>query len=291
MAEPLEDGEFDLDGFIMGDRRPVFVQDYEINAAGIQAQDSLNPVGHDRLFGRDLLSGPSWVFDLIVNRRSAKDAKATLGDLSTRWRQHAIGGQPGTESYLRYRQGGETRLVWGRPRKFASNTTAGIEQGIIPVTAEFLTADPFYYADQAHGLTIGLVPTGGGGVLKSPLQSPLTTVDGGRRSGSIPEVGGEAPAPVRITITGPITNPYVEGPGWVIELKADLAYDESVTIDSRNKTVLRSDGASLAGGLSRHTRLSNVRLNPGSAGISFGGNDDSGTASCLVQWRPTFNSF
>lgn len=290
MADPLKDGEFDLDGFVMGDNEAVYVGGYSVAAAGIQEQDALNPVGHDRLFGRDLLSGPAWTLDLIVNTRSASDARNALGMLASKWRQHALAGQSGSESYLRYRVDGQTRFVWGRPRKFAYNTTAGIEQGIIPVTAEFVTSDPFFYDDQAHALTIGMVPTSGG-KLQGPLRSPLTTTKGGTRRGVIPEVGGNAPAPVRMTITGPITNPYIEGDGWRVELKTQLAYDESVTIDSRAKTVLRSDGASLAGTVSRHTRLARVRLSPGSEGIAFGGKDDSGTASCLVQWRPTFNSF
>ena len=69
-----------------------------------------------------------------------------------------------------------------------------------------------------------------------------------------------------------------------------LAFDQSVTVDTRKFTVLRNDGVSLAGTLARGARLSQARLKPGSSNVTFGGTDATGRATCLFTWHPTFYS-
>ena len=107
-------------------------------------------------------------------------------------------------------------------------------------------------------------------------------------------MGGTAPAPFVEVIHGPITNPWIAGPGWRFDFLTTLAYDQTLTVDTRPwaQTVLRNDGASLAGTLTRaSTALSDARLLPGGgAWLTFGGIDGTGTATCSVSWRPTYRS-
>ena len=132
------------------------------------------------------------------------------------------------------------------------------------------------------------------GGMSEPLSEPLSTIGGGARSGVIDVVGGTAPAPFIATIHGPMTNPWIAGPGWRFDFLTTLAYDQTLTVDTRPwaKTVLRNDGASLAGTLTRaSTALSDARLLPGGgAWLTFGGIDGTGTATCSVSWRPTYRS-
>ena len=157
-------------------------------------------------------------------------------------------------------------------------------------TAQFQTDSPLHYADTAQQLTLQMaVPSGS--VITWPGVWPLVFSQGSDRQGVIQDVGGDAPTPIIATIRGPVTNPFVEGDGWRIDLNTTLAYDQSVTVDARARTALRNDGASLAGSLRRTTYLDACRLAPGPAEIRFGGIDPTGTARCDIQWRPAFYGF
>src|SRR5699024_8281152 len=100
------------------------------------------------------------------------------------------------------------------------------------------------------------------------------------QQGTIDDVGGDSPTAPIITIHGPIQRPWLEGPGWRLDLNTELAYDQSLVVDPRPwaNTVIRSDGTSLGGALSMRSRLSQVRLTPGSASVKFGGNDATKTS-------------
>lgn len=291
----LSDGGFELDGFQFGGEfDSVVVQPggFDPGTTDWRVQDQDSPSGDGVTFGRDLLSGPTWGFTFLTNEYTAADALNSLEALAGLWLGNANRSVPGAVSVLRYNIGGRTRRVYGRPRRWSLGVTPDLWGGVAPVIADFRREGALHYDDELRTISVGIVPASTGGLL-APLASPLSTASGGARSGVIDSVGGTAPAPFIALIHGPITNPWIAGPGWRFDFLTTLAYDQSLAIDTRPwaKTILRQDGASLAGTLIRaSTALSDARLLPGGAELTFGGIDATGTATCLVSWRPTYHS-
>lgn len=284
----LSDGDLELDGYPIGQDWPVFVEGLDPGYPEVRSQDADNPVGDGRLFGRDFLTGPTWTLDLVVNTGSSAEARQALGELVRRWR--AARTVAGKESVLRYRVGGETRLVFGRPRNLAPDP-AGIDSGAITATGTFVCSDHLHYGDDQRTLAqLRLVPPPTGGFV-APFTAPIVTASTGELQGVIDDVGGDAPAPFTARIKGPVTNPYLTGDGWRIELRTTLAHDETVTIDTRKNTVLSNLRGSLGGTLTRYSRLAAARLLPGPDRVSFGGVDATGTATATITWRPAFDGF
>lgn len=285
----LQDGDFELDGYLFSGsrRRPLYVQGVELAAAKGREQDVFNPIGEDLLFGRDYRTAPQWGFKLRVGHGGAEATLANLAALTRAWNAKAP--VPGAESVMRYAAAGRTRLVYGRARELSPEIGQVFDLGRVVADAKFQPRDPWYYDDEVQSVTVGLVPVSSGGLL-SPLVSPLTTIAGAQRQGLI-TVGGDAPAPVEVVFKGPITNPRAESSGWQVGLNATLAYDHTVTVNTRTGTVTRNDGASLGGTLTRRTYLPQARLQPGAREIIFSGTDQTGTATCTVRWRNTFYSF
>src|SRR5690606_20764520 len=101
-------------------------------------------------------------------------------------------------------------------------------------------------------------------------------------------VGGDTDTWPVITIRGPVAQPSIRlvGTDVAVRLDTTLAGDRSVTIDPRPwaRSVLRDDGASLAGAL-RGSPLAALRLPPGQTVVHFGGTDLSGQSSASIRWR------
>lgn len=287
MAATLRDGDFDLNGYVIGGdkSRPVYVVGLDTGVADPRTEDSDEPYGDARVFGQDRLKPPTWTFEFRIGERSAAAALPVLEQIAHAWRSAPRG--PGEESVLRYMVGGRVRRIYGRPRRFSSDPRLLFSHGRVVAAGQFDATDAVHYDDQERSLTVSLVPGSTGGLV-SPLISPLTTVAGGKRQGIV-QVEGTAPAPLLVTFKGPISNPGAASTGWSLQLLTTLAHDQSVTVDTRRGTVLRNDGASLAGALTRDTFLSDVRLMPGSREIVFTGNDPTATATCTVVWRSTYD--
>ena len=285
----LTHGDFELNGFKFSGKpsSALYVVKQGLGVVTTRDQDVDNPVGDGRIFGQDRETGPTWAFDFRKGPGTVDAALAELAVVTKAWRSAPRG--PGQESVLRYAVGSRTRRVYGRPRRLAPDPTLLHALGYVAATGEFVTADGYHYADEADSVRLSLVPGNAGGLV-SPLISPLTTVAGSQRQGIV-QVEGDAPTPMEITFYGPITNPGVSSTDWSIRLNTSLAYDQSVTIDTRKGTVRRNDGANLAGSLSRTSYLPDARLQPGNREIVFTGTDATGTSSCSVSWRPAFYSF
>lgn len=290
----LNDGEFELDGYgFGGESHPIVVQPggFDPGTSALRLQDNDNAVSDGLSMGRDTKTPPLWGFTLMTNQYSASDALDALEDFAAQWDSPVVRSTPGAVQTMRYNIGGRTRRVYGRARRFAQTVTAGLWSGTSGAVADFQLTDGRYYDDELRQQSVGIVPASTGG-LSGTLTGPISTSAGGARQGVIPDVGGRVPTPIIATITGPITNPYIATPEWEVRLNLTLAYDQSVTIDARpwRNSVLRNDGASLAGALTRNSRLDKARLSPGSTELTFGGSDATGTARCSVAWRPAFPS-
>lgn len=288
------EGSFDLEGYAFGGESDTFVTmpgGFDPGISGWRTQEQDSPVGDHINFGRDLLSPPSWSWQLQSNLDTIEDAMAAVESMEMAWRGESARHTPGKVLELRYRFAGRDRLVYGRPRRFSHDLTPMAWQGLVNVVCDFQVVDTLKYEDLVRTVELGIIPGTTTG-LKAPLLGPLTTVQAGEQAGAVSGVGGTQPAPVTILIHGPITNPWVEGDGWRLDLKTTLAYDQSVLIDTRPfaQTVLRNDGVSLAGALTRNSLLASARLKPGSTLLRFGGIDATGTATCSVKWRAVYNS-
>lgn len=286
----MKDGEIEVGGYTTGPDLPVFVTQLDVGALTPIVQDQQNPNGDNLFFGRDYVSPPVWKLAFCVGEGTGPgEALAALARLQRAWRTAVDMRVPGAVTTLSYGAAGRTRRVYGRPRNFTPSVTENIEDGNVVATAEFALADTYHYANELSSLTVDLIPGNAGGLI-SPLLSPMTTVAGGKRQGLI-VVGGDAPTPVTVDFKGPVRNPVASSTGWEIGLRASLAYDQTVTVNVREGTVLRNDGASLGGSLTRNTYLPEARLLPGNREIIFEGIDPTGTASCKVSWRSAFESF
>lgn len=284
----LQDGDFELDGYLFsGSRRqPLYVLGFNIEPARIRVQDVPNPMAPEILQGRDQRTPPLWKFGFRVGHGGAAATLSRLAGLTAAW--DALTAVPGAESVLRYAVAGRTRRVYGRAREMAPDYSMLYDLGRVVSTGDFQPRDVWFYDDAAQAVTVSLVPNSTGG-LKAPLRAPLTTSAGSQRQGIV-TVGGDAPAPVELVFKGPITNPRASSSGWEVGLNTTIAYDQTVTVNTRTGTVLRNDGASLAGTLTRRTYLPTARLQPGVRELTFAGTDPTGTATCTMQWRNTYQS-
>jgi len=278
------DGEFELDGYAFGtEDHEVWVQTLDLGTREQLTADAPISGGVGRVMGRDSEDAPEWTFDLRVRRGGGTfDA---LGRLRAAWQGHA---EPGALSVLRYSLPGRVRRVYGRPRRFTPDADAvrhAWHHGRAPVLASFQLADPRVFDDVARSVTLSVVPASVGG-LEAPLVAPLSTVRSSAPRAGLVDAAGDAPAPVTVTFQGPITDPWVRGPGWEVGLSGHIAYDQTVTVDALAATAtLSPGGASVGGRLTRRTRLRDAVLRPGQQELTFGGSDQTGTATVTISWR------
>lgn len=284
----LQDGDFELDGHLTGLGLGVYLKAIDLGTVGHRSQDAAVPNGDGLMFGRDLYSGAEWRLSFAANHgRDQAAAHNALGALAKAWLGAASRHTPGARSLLRYRIAGQTRRVYGRPRDFAPDPNALFFTGLAHATAGFQSDSALHYADTAGTLDLQMVAPSTS-VITWPGVWPLTFSRGSDRQGFINNVGGDAPAPFTATINGPITDPYVKGDGWEIRFTGTLAYDQTVTVDTRANTIT---GGLPPGALHRTSYLDTARLKPGAAEVTFGGIDPTGTATCRLQWRPAFYGF
>lgn len=281
----MDIGDFELDGYLMGTAHEVVVEDWDLGTDDWTTQDSDSPVTGFRLFGRDTLTGPTWTLTLSTNTDTPADARAALNRAKAAWRP-AGASVPGALSVLRYNIDGEVRRVYGRPRKFAPVVGGMLASATAGAVGEFTTADALTYADTVEVAAVNMIPASTGG-FTVPFTAPIITASTGETQGTFTNTG-EVPAPFALSIHGPVANPTVTGDGWSLRLLGTLAYDETVTIDTRSNTVISDIRGSVPGLLAVGSRLYTARLKPGPGYITYSGADLSGTSYATLAWRPAY---
>lgn len=261
----------------------IVVQDFDPGESDIRELVVDNPLGDGVNFGDERLAPPTWTFDAVAYGDVVAEADALAAALAVAWRPAELR-QPGATVPLRYEHRGRWRRVYGRPGKFVPDAAA--IDGVASMLATFRLSDPLHFDDAEQSVTIRSVPPSSGGIVP-PLVAPISTTKAGDPASRFAVVGGDAPAPLRITFTGPISAPWVRVGGVLVQMSGSIAYDRTVTVDSRAMTVLRDDGASVAGMLSPRTRMADLRLSPGTHEIQFGG---TGEATVTVAWRSAWRS-
>lgn len=280
---------FELGGFEFGHARGT-IRTFGWDTSGIayRSQDVASPSGDSVLMGRDRRAGGSWALRLrTLSGGGEAGAQAHVAELVRVW-QPPPG--PIVTVPLRYRLAGRWRRVYGRPRGISLPTTdIMVHQGRAEVEATFDLADPLHYSDAESSLSLGIVSASSAG-LAFPTAPPFTWRSDGAPQSRFAVVGGDAPAPLRVTFTGPVVRPWVRVGDVLVQLTGELAYDETLTVDARLMTITRADGASVPGMLAPRTRMVDLRLPPGEHEVTFGGSDLTGTATATVAWRDAWRS-
>jgi hypothetical protein len=292
----LEDFQYELDGYKFGlgcdlEMEPPF----RPGTRSWNSQMSSMPRG-GRRFGVDKPQGKTWSFDLFVNRANidmdnTAAALQTLEDGSRAWRASWLRESPGAVSVLRYRLGGRTRRVYGRPANWAEAPENRLMSGFIPVSATFETVDDLHYDDVQQSAPLSLQAATVGG-FTAPFTTPIVTSTSRSARQGIIVITGDEPTWVTVRFSGPVDDPLLRIGGLAAGLRGTVSYDEVITIDPSPwaLSTTRQDGASAAGRLTRSTVLTRMRLEPGAYEAIFTGSDPTGRARATVSWRAARSS-
>lgn len=287
----MQNGDFELAGYLIGRDQPVFVSEFNTGPEGDRDQDFDDPLGDTRIFGRDRTSPATWTFEFSVAQAAGQPAAAgvleSLENLKKVWRTAVDARDPGDFTTLRYMIGGRIRRVYGRPRGFVPDPSRNIEDGHVVANASFARLETLTYQDaqEVMELTLRTPPSG---EVTLPAVWPLISKVTAARQGVV-TVGGSAPTVIDdITFYGPVDNPMIENANWRVAWSGSIPYDGFVRIDPRRRTVLNHQGASVAGALSRRTRMRELTLDPGGQDFTFTGLDNTANARAVVRWRPAY---
>lgn len=267
----------------------IIVTDFQPGSAELRGEHTPRPNGDGVISGRTFLGGRTWAFDMTTNRKDLSGAMSTESALAAAWEDPEVRTQAGLLVPLSYNLDGKWRRVYGQPGRYSGPRADVLaRQGAGKIVADFEVLEPYHFDEDEQHVRLTIVPSTTGG-FTFPLVFPLST-----RRVSTPRAGlvsnaGDRPTPLKAVFRGPVTDPWVRAAaGWEIGLLGTLAYDVSVTVDPLAGTVIRSDGASVNGILTRATRLRQAKLPAGQSELTFGGKDETGTASVDLYWRNAF---
>lgn len=267
----------------------VFVKSVESTIGEVRVGDAEWPLRHGSRPGADYLDAAKLTFDLctsplITNEQAANSA---LASFMAAWRS-GLGAAPGVMVPLHLWVGGLSLVVYGRPGRVSPPAPGDrmMRQGAAHFIAEFRVLDPMVYDAAAEAVNISVVPKSLGGII-APVITPVTTTLTSDTSYRVITVGGEGPAPLRVTFHGPATDPRILVGGVEVGITGTIAYDQDVTVDGRDRTVTLVDGTSYSSRLTRASRLDRLLLDPGQHEIGFTATDRTGTAQATVEATPT----
>jgi len=269
----------------------LIVTGFNPGAAEVRGTDQPRSRRDGSVVGQDFLGNSTWAFDISTNRDDLSGALATAAGLEAAWKDPTVRLAENAAAPLSYELGGRWRRVYGRPGQFVGVSGDVLaNQGAAKLVCDFRVTDPLHYDDDDTSVTLTIVPATVGG-WTTPFVFPLSTVrSSAPRAGNVTNAG-DAPTALKVKFQGPVTDPWVRSSsGLEVGLIGTLAYDQSVTVDPLSGAVTRENGSSAAGLLTRKTRLSSTLLQPGTTVLSFGGTDQTGTATATLSWRNAYTS-
>lgn len=288
----LHNGEFAINGYKFGCGHNANVS--TLNATGIRwrVQDQPNPVGDDILVGRDFMDPQPIKLGVFFKGQTAEEVAQAAAEFANAWAA-ARDRKPGELSVLEIGVHGRTVRAYGRPRDLDIDDTEIFARLHADGTAVFDRKHALFYGDPDTGgggeVTLSITPPQARGLV-FPVVFPWGTFQGGQRQGIVNNPGLRSTTDVTITIHGTVNRPVVSGDGWELELDTNLAYDRSVVISAMNKTVTRDDGVSLAGKLTRKSRLDQIQVPAGASEFKFRGTSVDGSATATIRWGSAHTS-
>ena len=186
----------------------------------------------------------------------------------------------------------------GRYRDIAYKNGLDTPSWSSPYTVQYFIdadyMDPWAYAPPR---TVTLLPSASefeGGLI-APLVAPLVASGSSVPSAVAVESAGEQDAPIAVTFYGPSTNPRAwAGPVEVV-YRGNLAWDEHVTINGKDHTVLlhgggRSEPIPVPGRLSPHTLLTDLTVPVGVTHWWYEAIDPSLQSKAEFTWWDAYQS-
>lgn len=264
-----------------------YSQVYLSRAPGVSAVDTtLHTQRTEHSEGVLLAGGISRGFTVQLELTAwGQTAHTDVDELVSLWDQGTSATAPWT---LTTAYGGVMRTSLGAPRK--RTVDWDLRRGdVAQLVLEWESISPSWWGE-LHRVDIPFAASSTSGGWVFPLVFPIATATTSSTASSLEVRSG--PAPLRITITGPIVHPQVSfSTGHRIELQTSLEAGESVTVDGRpwSLGVTDNTGASRAGALSlSSTSLTGLALPRGIHSIAFQGNSTLATATCAITWRDRF---
>lgn len=232
-------------------------------------QDVDNPATGTTMMGRDVRKGSNFTWTLFVNSDSEEDALTSLNTLATAWTGPGVSTVADEVAVIRYRVGGRTRRVYGRPRRWANTMDNRILSGMVPIVCDFQRVDPLFYDDVPEVATLDLVAESEGGIVY-PVTYPTTSLPSGNNEGEV-HIPGTRPSWPIIRITGEAIDPEIYTPTWTLKLNATIAEGDWVEIDTRpwRRSIINQDGFSVAGYVNPRVRMRNLFVLPGNQSFGF----------------------
>lgn len=303
MAEPaLAQGQYSIGtempggdpaSVVYGWGTPLLVQNTSADTGSMATQDQA-VTGHDgQLFGVDTLPGmtvtQTGLAYVNANGIAAMDA---YNALAGKWNDPVARLTFGAMQILRarYPVSSVTRRTYGRGRKIMP-VYGQANQGAVPWTAQFQSADCTWYSDVESTLTLATVPSFAG-TLTFPLTPPFPWASQLNYQQNLAVNTGSMPTWPVITFTGPIVTPglvYVNTP-VAIGYQGNLAAGVSLVIDTRPWARTAKIGTASVAGLLTGNPMIALQMQPGATLLRITGSDPTGQATCAVKWRSAFQA-
>lgn len=283
----LEDGQFEIGTTIFGRGTDYPVSSFEISAPEIIAGDYQQPQSDEIRVTQDYLtpSTCSWEMGVISNKLLANVANpqnvqtlegVTPGRrlkerLVAEWRAEEIRGIWGAVKPFRYNQEGETRIIYGRPRKIMTNA-ASRKSEFYNVVCDFQRSDNRSYLDRLDGVA---------------AVGPF----GSAKGGTITRSGGDAHTWADIYIIGPATNPAIVIGSVTITTLVTIAAGKMLVLSSVpwERKMVNSDGVNLAASLTA-PYLDEIKIPPNTtvAWAMVAGGTTAAT-QVVIQYREAYH--
>jgi hypothetical protein len=290
---PAEDAD---DGVVFGIGADISCDEdgFHPGSTSWATQNSSSAANGVTNFGRDVLLGPLWAWDLHISRDDCEEAVESLAAFTTAWRAAQIRETPRTVLPIRYQLAGRTRRIYGRPQNVEDSVNNLILSGYAQLGADFQAVDGYTYSDDSSGVTMVIPATDfdrHGPGLVYPITLPASSVVGDESIRNV-SIGGDTTAWGIFRFNGPWVDPSVYTDEWALSFPGfEIPDGQFIEVDTRPwvKTVLLNGTAPVGGYMGKRQKLFGARLDPGDVTIRAGGTSSTGT-TCQISWRSTFNS-
>lgn len=273
----LTPGQFQIGDFVFGRNTLFTVEGFEIGGYDINVQDFQASISDEMRFGRDSLKPlpiqlsinalENYAMTNIIAATGSEDPdidNLNPGDFVNEWRADAVRSEWGALKPLYVcREDGTSVMVFGRPGKLAISKPSG-KNAFRKIVAEYRRSDTYAYSTTEWIYTA----TGTPQVIERPA--------------------GDAPAWLRLWLTGPMSNPVIQL-GWVtVQLSVTIQAGEVVEVSSypwSRRVVRLNDGASFAAGLTS-PYLDKLKFEAeAETELSWTASETTGASKCQLLWR------
>jgi hypothetical protein len=277
-----------------GHGTPLNVTAFDLGTGAVRHQDQPGGLSDTNVFGRDLRTPPSWTWSLFTDETDPAAALEQLDVLAQVW-DNDVRLTSGDVVALRYTVAGRTRRVYGRPRRWTPQPDQ-LQRGKAHITCDFqLSEYETYYDDTEQAIpTIPIAPTQiTGTYFTFPLVFPLVMATAPVVYTEQAVVVGTQRTWLTPRMTGPVANPWVQIGTQRYALQGSIPAGQTVRLSGRPwEAGIYNETTGTWGGLTLdpRSRLSQLRLPPGTYPITYSGLDATGSSVCSVRWNPAYRA-